>query len=72
MHFGSDGKYSAVFCGPGGCGDLSRSHMTFITGDKEHYEVVSDSELNSINLDGSKTTYHRCTRDTHPNLKAQK
>jgi hypothetical protein len=71
MHYGSDGKYSIVFCGPGGCLDRSKT-TTFITGDKKHYEVVSESELEQINLDGSKTTYHRCTKDAHPVLKTQK
>ena len=72
MHYGSDGKYSIVFCGPGGCGDPSKRRATFITGDKKHYQVVSEDELAEINLDGSKTTYHRCTKDTHPVLKTQK
>ena len=71
MHHGSDGKYTIVFCGPGGCLDRSKT-TSFITGDKKHYEVVSADELAQINLYGSKTTYHRCTRDTHPILKTQK
>ena len=72
MHAGSDGKYSVVFCGPRGCLDPGKGHATFITGDKKHYEVVSKDELDKINLDGTKTTYHRCTKDTHPVLKTQK
>lgn len=72
MHAGSDGKYSIVFCGPGGCLDPSKAHMSFIAGDKKHYEVVSEDELDQISLDGSKTTYHRCMKDTHPVLKTQK
>ena len=50
---------------------LDRSRLELITGDKKHYEVVSADELAQINLDGSKTTYHRCTRDTHPILKTR-
>jgi hypothetical protein len=72
MHARSDGKYSIAFCGPGRCLDSGRGHTTYITGDKKHYEVVSEDELDKINLDGSKTAYHRCTKDTHPVLKTQK
>ena len=68
MHQGNDGKYSIVFCGPGGCGDTSKTRLTFITGDK-HYEVVSEDELVEILRSGERTTYHRCTRDTNPVLK---
>jgi hypothetical protein len=71
MHYGSDGKYSIVFCGPGGCGDPSESRLTFITGDKR-YEVVSEAELIEIGLSGDRETYHRCTKDTHPVLKYRK
>jgi hypothetical protein len=67
-HHGDEGKYSIVFCGPGGCGDPSESRLTFITGDKR-YEVVSESELVEIDRSGSRETYHRCTKDTNPVLK---
>lgn len=65
---GDEGKYSIVFCGPGGCGDPSRHPPTFITGD-EHFEVVSESELVQIRRSGERDTYLRCTKDTNPVLK---
>jgi hypothetical protein len=64
-HYGDEGKYSIVFCGPGGCGDPSESHPTFITGDKG-YEVVSEDELIKINNFGKRHTYRRCTKDANP------
>lgn len=64
---GDDGKYSIVFCGPGGCGDPADSRATFITGDP-HYEVVSEDEIVTIGSSGDRSTYHRCTRDPHPLL----
>lgn len=67
-HYGDDGKYSIVFCGPGGCGDPSQSRLTFITGDKR-YEVVSEEELIEIGRSGNRETYYRCTKDTNPVLK---
>jgi hypothetical protein len=67
-HIGKDGKYSVVFCGPGGCGDPSTSRPTFITGDK-WYEVVSESELVQISRSGERETYRRCTKDTNPVLR---
>ncbi len=70
-HYGDDGKYSIVFCGPGGCGDPSQSRLTFITGDK-WYEVVSEDELVEINRSGDRVAYRRCTKDTHPVLKYRK
>ncbi len=69
-HYGDEGKYSIVFCGPGGCGDLSQSRLTFITGDKR-YEVVSESELIEAGRSGDRDTYYRCTKDTNPVLKYQ-
>lgn len=66
--YGDDGKYSIVFCGPGGCGDPSQSRLTFITGDK-WYQVVSEDELVAIGRSGDRDTYHRCTKDTQPVLK---
>ena len=68
MPHGTDGKYSIVFCGPGGCGDPDREgRITFITKDRD-YEVISESEIKERSANGW-DTYHRCTRDTHPVLK---
>jgi hypothetical protein len=67
-HYGDEGKYSIVFCGPGGCGDPSQSRLTFITGDKR-YEVVSEGELMEIGRSGDREIYYRCTNDTNPVLK---
>jgi hypothetical protein len=67
-HHGNEGKYSIVFCGPGGCGDPSTSRLTFITGDKA-FEVVNENELIQIGQSGDRETYHRCTKDTNPILK---
>lgn len=68
MHQGNDGKYSVVFCGPGGCGDPSESRLTFITGDK-WWEVVSEDELIQVGRSGERDIYYRCTRETNPVLK---
>lgn len=68
MPYGDDGKYSIVFCGPGGCGEPSEGHLTFISGDKR-FEVVSEDELIEIGRSGDRETYHRCTKETHPVLK---
>jgi hypothetical protein len=68
MPYGKDGKYSIVFCGPGGCGDPDREgRITFITKDR-NYEVISESEIKERSSNGW-DTYHRCTKDTHPVLK---
>jgi len=66
MAHDSTGKYSVVFCGPGGCTD-SASRQTFVTKDP-HYQVISEDELKVGSGEGWET-YHRCTRDTHPVLK---
>ncbi|ABF40834.1 hypothetical protein Acid345_1833 [Candidatus Koribacter versatilis Ellin345] len=63
MHHGGEGKYSVAFCGPGGCDDPEQSRPTYITKDP-HYKVISETEIKT-----GDTTYHRCTRDTHPVLK---
>lgn len=68
MHYGNDGKYSVVFCGPGGCGEPSDSRLTYITGDKK-YEIMSEDKLIEISRSGDRETYIRCTKDTHPVLK---
>jgi len=69
MPFGSDGKYSVVFCGPGGCGTPGEDgRNTFITKDS-HYTVVSDTELKIRHNDDTWETYHRCTTETRPILK---
>jgi hypothetical protein len=65
---GSDGMYSIVFCGPGGCGDSERARRTFITGDR-HFEVVSESELIEIDRSGNRERMLRCTKETNPILK---
>jgi hypothetical protein len=67
MAHGTDGKYSIVFCGPGGCGDPDEGRITFITKDRD-YVVVSESEIRERSANGWET-YHRCTKDTHPVLK---
>lgn len=67
MPYGRDGKYSVVFCGPGGCGDPGASRPTFITGDR-HYEVVSEDEIYMRGAAG-RTRFLRCTHDPHPVLK---
>jgi hypothetical protein len=71
MHQGNEGKYSVVFCGPGGCGETSESRLTFITGDKL-WEVVNEDELVQIGRSGDRETYYRCTKETNPVLKYKK
>lgn len=66
--YGDEGKYSIVFCGPGGCGDPRESRLTFISGDKR-YEVVSESEFIEVRRSGERDTYYRCTKDTNPVLR---
>jgi hypothetical protein len=69
MPYGTNGKYSVTFCGPGGCGNVGEDGQnTFITKDPD-YQVVSESELKIRNAKDEWDTYHRCTRDTHPLLK---
>ena len=69
MPYGRDGKYSVVFCGPGGCGSMAqRGTVTFITQDP-HFKVVTDDELEIQGNDATWNTHHRCTRETHPVLK---
>jgi hypothetical protein len=70
-HYGNDGKYSVVFCGPGGCGDPSDSRPTYITGDRR-YEVISESELLEIRSTGEREALHRCTKETNPVLEYAK
>jgi hypothetical protein len=68
MPYGTDGKYSVIFCGPGGCGKQgSDGRNTFITKDK-NYEVISESEIKIRRSDGW-DTYYRCTKETNPVLK---
>jgi hypothetical protein len=66
--YGPDGKYSIVFCGPGGCGSPDEGRKTFITGDK-HFELASENELIEIYRSGEKRRHVRCTRDPNPVLK---
>jgi hypothetical protein len=68
MPYGTDGKYSVTFCGPGGCGEQGKDgRNTFITKDPD-YKVINESE---IKVRGAEDwdTYYRCTKDTHPVLK---
>jgi hypothetical protein len=65
-HHGTGGKYSIVFCGPGGCGSPEEGRKTFITKDPQ-FQVTSEDELKEQTSDGWKT-YRRCTRDTNPVL----
>jgi hypothetical protein len=69
--YGNDGKYSVVFCGPGGCGEPSESRLTFITGDK-HWEVIDEEKLIQIGRSGDREIYIRCTKETNPVLKYSK
>lgn len=66
-HHGSDGKYSIVFCGPGGCGDPGEGRLTYITKDPR-FQVVSEDEIKRRMGDQWETQY-RCTKDPHPVLK---
>ena len=65
---GTEGMYSVLFCGPGGCGDPENARHTFITGDKR-FEVVSESELLQVDRSGKKERILRCTREISPILK---
>ena len=67
MHQGTEGKYSVLFCGPGGCDEHESSGDTFITGDK-HYQVVNENEIKTPN-GGGWETYRKCTKDMRPVLK---
>ena len=68
MPFGTDGKYSIIFCGPGGCGKQgSDGRNTYITKDR-NYEVISENEIKIKRSDGW-DTYYRCTKETNPVLK---
>jgi hypothetical protein len=69
MPYGKDGRYSVIFCGPGGCGTPGEEGKnTFITKDPD-YIVISDSELKIRNADSDWDAYLRCTTDPHPVLK---
>ncbi len=68
MPYGTDGKYSIIFCGPGGCGKQGEDgRNTFITKDR-HYQVISENEIKIRRSDGW-DTYYRCTKETNPVLK---
>lgn len=67
-HYGKEGKYSIVFCGPGGCGDPeNEGRETFISKDP-HFQVISEDEVKEQTSSGWET-YYRCTKDTNPVLK---
>ena len=68
MPYGTDGKYSIIFCGPGGCGKQGEDGQnTFITKDR-NYQVISENEIKIRRSDGW-DTYYRCTKETNPVLK---
>jgi hypothetical protein len=67
MPHGTEGKYSVVFCGPGGCGNPDSEGDTFISKDR-NYEVISENEIKTRGADRW-DTYRKCTKDTHPILK---
>lgn len=70
IHFGTEGKYSIVFCGPGGCGDAAtQGRKTFIMKDPQ-FQVTSEDELRRKSADGW-DTYHRCTKNAHPTLRSK-
>jgi len=66
-HIGTDGEYSVVFCGPGGCENPAQTRLTFITKDP-HYQILSADQIRLADGD----IYHRCTNETNPILKYQK
>jgi hypothetical protein len=67
-HYGKEGKYAIVFCGPGGCGDPeNEGRKTFISKDP-HYQVITEEEVKERTSSGWET-YHRCTKETSPILK---
>jgi hypothetical protein len=52
MPYGTDGKYSIIFCGQGGCGKQgSDGRNSFITKDK-NYEVISEDKIKIRRSDG--------------------
>jgi hypothetical protein len=67
MPYGTGGKYSVVFCGPGGCEDPGPENSTFITKDP-NYQVISENTIQTRGSDDW-STYHKCTQETHPVLK---
>jgi hypothetical protein len=60
IHYGDEGKYAVLFCGPGGCDDPARERLTYIMGDKA-YEVVSADEL--LHGRSNKGRYIRCSKE---------
>jgi hypothetical protein len=67
MPYGTDGKYSVIFCGPGGCGKQGEDgRNTFISKDR-NYQVISENEIKIRGSDGW-DTYYRCTKETNPVL----
>ena len=61
IHYGNEGKYAVLFCGPGGCDDPAHARLTFITGDKG-YEVLGDDVL-LTGRSSDKSKNIRCSRD---------
>ena len=60
IHYGDEGKYAVLFCGPGGCDNPARERLTYITGDKG-YQVIGENEL--LTGRSGKSRYVRCSRD---------
>lgn len=67
-HIGTEGMYSVVFCGPGGCGDPGSVRPTYVTGD-HRYKVLSENQIEELRGSGDSTTYIRCTSNPRPALK---
>jgi hypothetical protein len=61
LHYGDEGKYAVLFCGPGGCDDIKTARLTYITGDKS-YTVVNDKEILS-GRGRDKQRYVRCSKE---------
>ena len=59
MHHGPDGKYSIVFCGPGGCGNPDEGEITFIT-KTQNSKLLVKAKSKSV-VPTVRDTYHRCT-----------
>ena len=70
-HIGTEGMYSVVFCGPGGCGEPGSVRPTYITGDRR-YQVLSENQFDELHGSGNSTTYIRCTDNPRPVLKYKK
>jgi hypothetical protein len=61
LHYGDEGKYAVLFCGPGGCDDVKQARLTYITGDKL-YTVVGEDQL-LLGRGADKSHYRRCSKE---------